>query len=187
MPRAAITGRFLGFVGHRHLADPIAVQEALSTVMSTYLRQPSAARPTLLTGFAEGADRIAVTLWRAAAGEVTYLFPYPDPETQNADPPTHAWTDKPDRSKANRVCFADSQIDPKDVIIMNPRSDGPSGHRLVAQALTEKADWLIAVWDGNIADPPRPGGTADVVAMMTQLGKPVHVVRADRGGSVTEP
>jgi TrkA-N domain len=169
----------IGFVGHRELSNSDAVETALKDMLKP-LVQTSDTPPTLLTGFALGADRMAVEVWKADKGKVSCLFPYPDPETREVVPATHAWTDVPAKDQTRRICFADAGIDPAAVTLMQPEPNGPSGHVLLADYLTDKADWLIAVWDEVQFDGTRPGGTAHIVDMMRAKGKRVVVIKAEK-------
>jgi hypothetical protein len=170
----------LGFTGHRFLAEPDKVRRELEEVMRPWIAHPKESQPILLTGFAEGADRLAVEVWRAGGGKVHALFPYPDPDS----PKTHAWTDNPATAnpKACRVNFAAYGFD--GVTIMEPTSDCPSGHELVAKEIAGQACHLIAVWDGD-GRALRPGGTAHSVAMARATGVPVSAVAATRASATT--
>lgn len=169
------TTAFLGFTGHRELADGGEAIKAIAKAFQTWLDQPTDTRPVLLTGFAGRADRLAVEVWRAGGGKVHALFPYPDKQS----PRTHAWTDDPATAdpQACRIDYTAQGFE--GVTIMEPTAFGPSGHVLVAKEIAGKAGHLVAVWDGD-AQTPRPGGTAHCVALARAAGVPVSVVAAAR-------
>jgi hypothetical protein len=165
LKKPAARDRVLGFTGHRALGDPAAARALLEDAFQSWLSEDRPVRPVLLTGFAEGADRMAVELWRARGGEVHYLFPWPDPQTKNQSRPTHAWTDNPAMADAAlcRIALADHGVDPNATTVLQPPGfEGENGHVLLANHLIGQSDALIALWNGDRSN-PRPGGVADVV------------------------
>lgn len=178
LPKADGKPPVLGFTGHRRLADPTAARASLAKALTPWLAEDRAVRPVLMTGFAQGADRLAVELWRAHGGLVRYLFPWPDPETAKRSPPTHAWTDDPATADPDicRISFAEHGIAPDDVSIMRPHGpEDATGHVLLAYHLVAHSDTLTALWTGNRSN-PRPGGTADVVARAQASNVPIQHV-----------
>lgn len=131
---------------------------------------------TLLIGFAAGADRVAVEVWRRLGlGKVHALFPYADPD----QPEAFGWTDVPHRDPDTRVDLAPAPG--RDLQFHTWTSlDGSAADAAfpIRNAHMEQSRWLvrwseivIVAWDG--APPKGPGGTADTVAVSIAAGQPV--------------
>lgn len=184
LPNALLAGPegkapLIAISGHIEIANEEDVKRSLERILEPLRDLPE--KPTLLTGYAEGADQTAIKIWRKdRKAPLSYLFPYPDPSVEKDASLTHAWTDVPSDDETRRICFTDEDIAPNDVAIMNPIGD-ISGHVLVAEHIANKADWLIAIWDGVPPEPSKLGGTAHVVELMRMKGKRVDVIKGVRG------
>lgn len=137
------------------------------------------ARPglSLLTGYAEGADRIACRLWRAGRhGGLHAVFPFCDADT----PGDAAWTHGPDLDDPRfRVALAapEGLADPFDAVtILDGKAalaDKPprDAHLEQTRWILRWADLAVVAWNGKLA--AGTGGTADTVALALRKELPV--------------
>lgn len=136
---------------------------------------------TLMTGFAIGADRLAVSAWRnAGIGDVHAVFPFAAPDAPGDYALTHgpgralsefgvSLTNPAEGAHFDRITVLDGDMSE---VEFPPRS----GHLELCRFLVRWADIAIVVWDGGPAG--GPGGTADLVAF--SLGKKIPIIWVDR-------
>lgn len=145
--------------GHRHLRDPASVRTALEQVLAG-LSPPVTGISTL----AAGADQLFAEAVLTLGGRLEVIVPSRD----------YAQSLAPDvRPHFDRLCAAAAEV----FQLPEPQA-GRDAYVAAAEAMLERSDVLVAVWDGN---PGRgAGGTADVVRMARERGIAVAVVPSER-------
>lgn len=143
-------------------------------------RCAKAARLTLLTGYAEGADRISAAAWRASKDRrIHAVFPYAD----QSEPERYAWTHRsalpPPESliykiDLNAPAGLPQGFDSLTVLDGDAsQTEVPprSGHLEQTRFLVRWSDICVVAWAGNKAR--GPGGTADMVAFALAKEMPI--------------
>lgn len=123
---------------------------------------------TLVSGFAEGADQLAVHAappgWRVEALLPTPLHAFArDFSSERA-------TGGVDRSGELSAALVRADA-------VHERAGGPNAYAEQGKALVARCDLLLAVWDGGPA--AGAGGTAEVVEAATRAGRPVAIIAPD--------
>lgn len=118
----------------------------------------------LLTGAAEGADRIAAEAAAAAGWRVSAVLPYPAEEYE-ADF-AHVRSREAYRSLLSRA--------ERVLALPGSRADEAAAYEAMGRTILDNADVLLTVWDGGGS--AGRGGTTELVARAVALGLPViHV------------
>lgn len=178
----------VGFAGHADwtkIADGPAVHDALKEAFIQVAAATSAGdRLVLLSGYAPGADRMAVDVWRTAvpAGRTHIVMPFLPTEPQELAEGTVGWSDDPRGGKLTTAVRDLDRFD--DFTVLDGRSSldaSPvrSSHLDLARFLIAWSDVLIVVWDGAV--PSGPGGTGDVVRLAISKAIPVLWIDARDG------
>lgn len=156
----------VGCTGHQSLTAPTRAAVAAAVAAELADLAAGAAGPPLvgLSALAAGADQIFAHALLAAGGSLVAVVPSAGYETTLGDP-ADAGTYRALLGLATET-----------VVLPYGR---PTEEAFLAAglAVVDRADVLIAVWDGNPA--AGPGGTADVVAYANSNNKPVRVVWPD--------
>ena len=154
----------VGFSGHRQLADPTAVAQALTTILSE-LQREAPGEWIALSSAAAGADLLFV---RAALGlglgwEASLPLPLVDFER---DFPPDEWLSvKALLTQAEHLEIASEPGSREEAYLSG-------GFEIV-----NRCDVLLVVWDGQ---PARgKGGTADVVAYARAMGRPIVILNPE--------
>jgi hypothetical protein len=177
----------VGFAGHRIIDDPDQATELLNQAFAIVVKAlkglPSRPldhgdehlgdaydgpmRLRLLSGVATGADRLAISRWRAVTGgEVHALFPFRDSKKDQAltDHPAHAGVD--DRVEDLTVFDGWTGLDS-----VGLKLERDQAHAELGRWIVRHCDLLIVFWNG------RPGqglgGTGDTVRRALDRGQPV--------------
>lgn len=153
------------FTIFRELRDAtVRLQEADEMFCSA-----TAARLTLHTPLASGADQIAAICARSSGYHVRALLPFEPDEYRN------------DFAAGDELDTFEQALAAADEIVALPgdRSRLNSAYVLVGKSLVRTADVMIAIWDGEAAR--GPGGTAHVVDLALRTAVPVIHVDVDRG------
>ncbi len=151
----------IGAVGHRKLAgDP----SAIGTRIADTLRQLAAEHPdvdvSLLSSVAEGADRVLIA--SAAGLDIPYDCVLPSSPTCFRE----------DFQSHGSVVEFDQMLEAaRSVALPTEPMDKESGYLWASEFILDRADALIAVWDG--APGHGPAGTAETVTRALQRGIPV--------------
>jgi hypothetical protein len=163
----------VGFCGHRRLTDPSVVEGAVRRVVGGL--QDDGRRIIGICSAALGADLIFAEEMRHRGFPLQVVLPFPvdrfehDFATQRGEWP---------RARA----IIDAAID-LDIAAAAPDADAAyldTGVRIV-----ERADVLIAAWDGQ---PARGvGGTGDVVAYARAVGRPLVIIDPVSGTVLRDP
>ncbi len=177
---AAEVPLLLGVTGHRPPTLPDDGSAALSERVDEVIASLTAhGFGTLVTGLAEGADRLVAGRALAQGWAMQALLPL-EVEPYQAD-----FADADSREAFRGLLVRADRVD------VSPTSDQPyfeQGKRLV-----ERSQMLLAIWDG---EPARgPGGTGEVVVLAGEAGVPViwihahapHEVHFVHGSSIGDP
>jgi hypothetical protein len=130
------------------------------------------ARLLLNTALATGADQLAAICGRSSGYFVRAILPFEAREYRK------------DFAAGEEIDGFEQALQAADEIVALPgdRADLESAYVLVGESLVEKADILIAIWDGE--EGRGPGGTAHVVEMALQSSTPVIHIDIDEGSDV---
>ncbi|WP_051661163.1 hypothetical protein [Bosea sp. 117] len=193
-PTLALT---VGVVGHRlnklpadassialRLADAFrAVDAACSRFHAAHgeLFAPEAPRLRLMTGYAEGADQLAIHQrphgWRIAA-----VLPFPRERYREDFAPGHSGDGGDGRAAFDALlALADTVTELPGARAVPQRrpedADDATAYAEVGAFLLRQADILVAVWDG--ARSAGAGGTAEVIGKAVEAGIPVICIDTD--------
>jgi hypothetical protein len=152
----------IGVTGHRDLRrqDLTALRRQVGRVLGE-LSVGNGCRPlTLLTGLAEGADQLVAQCALDEGWSVVAVQALPAAEFVqdfNADPSS---LEKFERilHQCNRVHIASA-----------PGTRRPDCYAAVGEWICERANALVALWDGDTSAVIRPGGTAWVLQRFMQI------------------
>lgn len=168
----------VGITGHRSGVLTAPLVRTLRPIVYTVFRQlrdatlrirdsedvfcsSTEAELRLHTALATGADQIAAVCARSSGYSVKAMLPFePHDYRQDFSPGDELETFERALAAADEV-----------VALPGDRSDSIAAYVLVGECLVEKADILIAIWDGE--EGKGPGGTAHVVEMALQNSVPV--------------
>ena len=165
----------IGVTGHRAFDDPPAHVEArVAAGLAGLLRlaeggeSGSRARLEVLSGLAEGADRlVARTALEMPGATLVAVLPCP--------------TDEYERDfglEVSRREFRGLLARARQVEVMRPGVSREAGYALQGCWIVDRSQVLLAVWDG---EPSRGhGGTADTLAYAADRGVPILWVRVRR-------
>lgn len=169
----------VGVTGHRVLAEidrlEAGIDEALAEIERHFEGEPL----TIVSALAEGADRLAAeAVLRRPGGRLGVVLPFPQAEYERdfQEPPSLA---------AFRQLLARA-----DRVVELPETAPDQEGRLDAyeaggQYLLDHCDVILAVWDGQGVQ--GRGGTAQIVGLAREAGRPVAWVHAGnrRPGTMT--
>lgn len=181
----------VGFAGHRQMSGsealPSLMSRAFELIKNTAdaLSRSSDPQLRLLTGYAPGADRVAVSCWKQhLRGSVHGLFPFLDPDSPESP---IAYTNRPGKtSDEDRVDVRDSDLFDKVTVLDGASREnevpGRSAHLEQARWLVRFSDILLVVWNGKPAG--GPGGTADSVELALDKEIPVLWINSEDPGEL---
>lgn len=160
----------IGVTGHRRLPGdrdlPGRVAEALDRARALVPAPPGTPADVLVVSpLAEGADRLVARTALDHAGAVLEVpLPLPVEEyLQDFD------------TTESREEFQDLLTGAREVFVLPPMETREDAYQAVGYYVVDRADVLIAIWDG---EPSRgPGGTAEVVDRARARGIPVLWIR----------
>ncbi|MGW5852437.1 hypothetical protein ACWFQ8_31650 [Streptomyces sp. NPDC055254] len=133
------------------------IREALLTLLARY---PASELPGI-SCLAEGADALFADAVLAVGGQLLVVMPSSDYRARMVDPGY--------AEEFDRLCRAAAEVK-----VMPYRRAAAPSYAAANRVLLNRAELLVAVWDGL---PGRGrGGTADAVAMARAAGLPVEVV-----------
>jgi len=180
MPAPAPERLRVGVTGHRWNQLPEAARPALAAAVESALvaigdSARAAGHPfsrlALISGLAEGADRIAAQAalkvgWRLDASTPFALARY-----------VRDFGDAASVAEFHRLWAAAARRRVIDGEALQANDDDPAPYAALARSLAADADALIAVWNGK--PPAGAGGTAEVAALSVEAGKPVVWISPD--------
>lgn len=175
----------VGITGHRTTGLTAPLIRSLRPIVYTVFQQlrdatlriqesepafcgSSAAELLLHTALATGADQIAAICARSTGYFVRALLPFEASEYRK------------DFAFGEELDHFEQALAAADEIIALPgdRTKPEAAYVLVGESLVERADVLIAIWDGE--QPRGPGGTGHVVELALQSSVPVIHIDVDR-------
>lgn len=160
----------IGFVGHLDLTgygtDDVLLGRLRQVFMGLWAGQGAC---TLSTGYAPGADQMAVRAWNSLGLPPPQLvFPYVE---HTAEGSLVFHTDNPQRATSDTV-FAAAQLSKVGKPLL---ASGGMGHAAQAATVLEQSDIIVALLDPDRAG--KPGGTLETVRKAKSLGKKVVVLK----------
>jgi hypothetical protein len=160
------------------LLDEKAVAEAVSAVLDrlgALLTRPRAMRTTLrvISSLAEGADRIVVhEVLRRTGSSLEAVLPLPQQEYEE------------DFAAASRAEFRHLLLRADTVTELNPVAGRDVAYARAGDAVLDRCDVLLAVWDG--APARGEGGTANVVGKARLRKFPLYWIHSGTGDWLEE-
>ena len=180
MPAPAPERLRVGVTGHRWNQLPVAARPALgaavaSTLVAIGQSARSAGHPfsrlALISGLAEGADRIAAQAALNAGWRLDALSPFA------LDRYLRDFGDEASIAEFKRLWAAAARRLVIDGEALQADDGDPAPYAELARTLAVDADALIAIWNGK--PPAGAGGTAEVAALAIEAGKPVIWISPD--------
>lgn len=166
----------IGVTGHRFLTDVEPLRSGIRRAYHALLKEAKAADVVLMTGLADGADRLVMQT----------LLDEPNLRFHAVLPMSEARYRKTFPDAESRAEFDELLAKSDFVTVLPDLPTADAGYVNLARFLVERSDGLIALYDGEPAQ--GPGGTAEVVEMMEIAGKPVARVGAgNREPGTTQP
>jgi len=151
----------VGFSGHRQIADPVGLGEAIAAALGD-LRNRTHGEWLGLSSVAEGGDQLFIARVRALGMSWHAILPLPRAEFAKDFPPAEWRTVEAILDGAEHVR------------VITENGTREDAYLDCGMATVDGADVLLAVWDG---EPARGrGGTADVVAYARSLGRPLILI-----------
>ena len=148
----------VGITGHQNLTEPTRRQAAAAAAQRVALLDDG--EIVGLTSLAAGADQALAFSILAAGGRIEVVLPSRG---------YHDTLKGPDRRSYEQLLGLAANV----VELPHPEPSDQAYYE-AGQAIVERCDLLLAVWDGQPAG--GLGGTADVVAYARQRGVDVHVI-----------
>ena len=164
-------GLHVGVTGHRHLASPDTVARDVDAVLDRL----DASSLTAVSSLAEGADRIVARRILARAGGSLHAVLPLEPDDYRTDFAGSHAQDEFDVLLSQAV-----------TVSLSPRQETrEAAYEHAGRAVLDSCDVLLALWDGQ---PARGrGGTAQLVAEATALGKHVEIIPVERATDAPVP
>ena len=154
----------IGFTGHRRVPNPAGAAEVIGAQIAA-LRQKLGGEPAALSSVASGADSLFAGQVLAAGSPWTALPPLPKAQ--------FARDFGPGEWRIAEDCLARAAA----VETLAPSQERPDAYLATGLDMVERADVLLALWDGQ---PARgKGGTSEVVAYARQIGRPLVCIDAE--------
>ncbi len=163
----------LAITGQRDLAHAArpALAAALGRILSGW-PNPS----ILLTPLAEGADRLAAHAALAQGWRIAAILPFPQAayEQDFATPITPGTTPEACLAEFRALLARAAEVTALD----HPRHPDPRpGYSAAGRAVVERADMLLAIWDG--VHTGKRGGTSETMRHAARLGRPILWLHSD--------
>jgi len=170
----------IAITGHRLNQLPQASLPALESALRDCLARIGAsardaghgyARLALVSGLAEGADRVAALAALALGWRLHAELPFKQARYERDFAEVGSVAEfRSLMRRAQRVTAHDGEAH-------QTGPDDPSAYARLGESLAKGADLIVAVWNG--APPKGPGGTADVCALALDAGKPIVWISPD--------
>lgn len=163
----------IGVTGHRRLPDDGRAAAAVGTALDALTAAAGERDVAVVSSLAEGADRLVAEAGLARAWALEVVLPLPAGDYE-AD-----FGDEGSRRRFRSLLAAADQVD-----VVAPAAAREDAYWAAGAAVVERADALLALWDG--APARGRGGTAEVVAMARAAGLPLAWVSVPSGELVRE-
>jgi hypothetical protein len=151
----------VGFSGHRHLAQPGAIADAIRAQLAA-LRAEAPGEWIALTSVAEGSDQLFIGEARRLGLAWHAILPLPRAEFAK------------DFSPADWAMVEQTLATAEHVRVITENGTRNDAYLDCGMEVANGADVLLVVWDG--APARGRGGTADVIQYAQSLGKPIVVI-----------
>lgn len=156
----------VGVTGHRRLDRLEETREAVERAFDLIVEFHPGRPVCVVSQLAEGADRLVARVALERGFRLAAILPFPRDEFRNDF-----------GSAASRAEF-DELTSRAHVEELPMPADRTAGYASAGHCMVDRAQVLIAIWDGQ--EDPRPGGTAEVVAEARRRRLPLAWVRAAR-------
>lgn len=164
----------VGVTGHRPNRMPAAqwsrIKQDLADLMAGIEASHSGRRPILLSGLAEGADRLAAFVALGRGWALRSILAFHRTRFEQDFPEAFAIGEF-----RALLAISEGVVEPKKSAPLGRPEDGYDavGRRIVAES-----DILVAIWDGAASQ--GKGGTVEVIALAQARGTPVFWVHAKK-------
>ncbi|MFI5492597.1 hypothetical protein [Actinoplanes sp. NPDC051859] len=149
----------IGFTGHQGLTG--ATRRAVTAALAAFLADLADDDLVAITSLAEGADQIFALTVLAAGGRLHVIVPSLGYE--------HTFTDE--QAQRNYFALLSQASETTSLPFAAPSEDA---YLATGQAVVDRCDRLVAVWDGRPA--VGKGGTGDIVIYADELGVDRHII-----------
>jgi hypothetical protein len=163
--------KFVGFTGHRHLAQPELIQRRVAEALQQLTARYSGVEWIAVSSIAEGADLLFVQTALAQRLAWHAILPFSDAEFQR-DFTSAGW---------QQVEHLLAQAAERFTVVGT--ADRAEAYLDAGLETVDRADVMVAVWDGAAAR--GKGGTAEIITYARELQRPLVVIDA-LSGEVTE-
>ena len=151
----------VGVTGHRAVADPERVATGIEAAFAHIAEAYPGRSLTVVSALAEGADRMAlVPAMRRTGTRVVAVLPLPKFD--------YLTDFELVASKEEFLHLLDAA---EEVVELPAQPDREEAYAAAGRTILERADVLLALWDGGQAQ--GRGGTAEVVTLARSEGKPI--------------
>ncbi|MBA4136585.1 MAG: hypothetical protein C0518_04635 [Opitutus sp.] len=163
--------KFVGFTGHRHLARADLIQQRIAETLARLTSRISAVEWIAVSSIAEGADMLFVQTALGQKLSWHAILPFSSAEFQRDFTPS-GW---------QTVEHLLSQAAERFTVVGT--ADRAEAYLDAGLETVDRADVLIAVWDGAAAR--GKGGTAEIITYAREVQRPLMIIDA-KTGEVTE-
>jgi len=166
----------LGVTGHRDIAAPEKVAEAVRSVLQRIdeVLEPSESTPlrkTIISPLARGADRIvADEVLRTADNRLEVITPFPTDEY------VKDFDDDDDRREFEALFARRDHLEQIDTRPSN-KKERDEGYLQCGERVVERCEILIAVWNGQ---PNKRGGPADIIEYALKRERLILWIHSER-------
>lgn len=156
----------IGVTGHRVLVEPEKVVAGIEAALARIAEAHPGESLTMVSALAEGADRLAIAPAMKRGGtRLIAVLPLPKYDYL-AD----------FESAESKDEFLRLLSGADEVIELPPRASREEAYTAAGDAVLQRADVMLAIWDGQ--DAQGQGGTAEVIAGARARGKPTAWIHA---------
>lgn len=181
----------VGVTGHRALSDTARLTAAVEEILSTRYREAftpvarisiekAKATPvafSVVSPLAEGADRLVAHAVLKMGGQLEALLPLPRDEYEKDFSTLESRQDFAELlTQAHRLAVTDCGV------AIDETDYRRQAYRCVGETTVDRADILIAIWDGK--EPQSASGTGAIVALALEKKKPVFILSTVNPGAV---
>lgn len=160
----AITGHRPNRLSGPHTALELICREVLSVIRKDIPKDDP--QPIVLSGLAEGADRIFAEAALKEDFRLEAVFPFQEDDYRTTFMSPHSDDFYMLKEKASNIHLLNGDI-----------QDMETAFHDLGRFLVEKCDMLVAIWDGEAGI--GKGGTPDVIDLARAANKPVVWINAD--------
>lgn len=155
----------IGITGHRFLTDVEPLTAALEQAAHFLIEKYPDADLEVLSGLAEGADRLAAEIFLENGASLTAVLPLAIEEYQK---------DFSASSSLNE--FQQILSRAKEIISLPPQPNHALAYQVLGEYLLQRSDVLITLWDGQ--NSTSPGSTGDISTRALSASLPLIWIQA---------